>query len=85
MVHQKLCFFFPLLTNLTMPIVFISSGGGRQNYRLQWRRSSNRHASKLISDDGRQWLPPPDWRRPLKRSASINKILAVAANWEATL
>ena len=30
MTHQKLCF---LLTNLTMPIVFISTGGGRQNYQ----------------------------------------------------
>ena len=78
-----------------MPIVFISFRGGikittssfgghRQlGGRSHWRRSPNLHASKLSSDDGRQWLPPPNWLRPPKRFASKNKILAAAANWEA--
>ena len=75
MVHQKLCFFFPLLTNLTMPIVFNSSGGGRQNYRHQfWRPPPVGRQKQLeveaINSAGKKifWKRPPmaaeeKWRR----------------------
>ena len=82
MVYQKLLPFFPLSTNLAIPFDFISSGGGRQKYRLQfggrcqfgvrshWGRSPNHLAPKLSIICGRKWLPPPNWRKPLNYSAT---------------